>query len=97
LPWWLTATTNFAINIDGMAQNATTPEILHLSQPSRQGDKTKFSSGMSWSWRGVNLIETLQYMHPKHNQRARAIFYLLMLLLLSLMMTTTIPHLHHIE
>jgi len=64
LPWWLTATTNLAINIDGMAQKTVTPdEFLPLSRPSRQGDETKISSGVSWSWRGVNLIETLQYSH----------------------------------
>ena len=56
------AATNFAINIDGMARNASTPEILHLSQPSRQGDETKISSGVSQSRRGVDLIETLQYL-----------------------------------
>src|SRR5882762_7528893 len=37
------------------------------------------------------------YMHPKHNLRARTIFYLLMLLLSSLTTTTAIPHLHHVE
>jgi len=45
-----------------MAQNAATPEILHLSQPSRQGDETKILSGVSQSRRGVDLIETLQYL-----------------------------------
>jgi hypothetical protein len=58
-PWWLTATTNFAIYIDGMAQKAVTPDkFLPLSWPSSE---TKILSGMSRSWRGVNLIETLQY------------------------------------
>jgi hypothetical protein len=45
-----------------MAQNAATPdEILHLSWPSRQGDETKISLGVSQLQKGVNLIETLQY------------------------------------
>ena len=51
-----------------MAQNAATPdEILRLSQPSRQGDETKISSGVSRSRRGVDLIETLQYVHKAGN------------------------------
>jgi hypothetical protein len=60
-PWWLTATTNFAINIDGMAQKTVTPDKFFASSwPSRQGDKTKILSGMSQLWRGVDLIKTLQ-------------------------------------
>ena len=63
LPWWLTATTNFAINIDGMTQKTITPdEFLPSSWPSRKGDKTKILSGVSRSQRGVDLIKTLQYM-----------------------------------
>jgi len=34
---------------------AITDEILTMSQLPRQGDKKKFSSGMSQSQRGVNL------------------------------------------
>ena len=45
-----------------MVQHAATPdENLRLSRPSRQGDEIKISSGVSWSRRGVDLIETLQY------------------------------------
>jgi hypothetical protein len=60
LPWWLTATIKFSINIDGMAQETVTPDkFLPSSQLSRQGDETKILSGGSWSQRGVNLIKTL--------------------------------------
>jgi len=34
---------------------ATTDKILTMSQLPKQDDKNKFSSGMSQSWRGVNL------------------------------------------
>jgi hypothetical protein len=34
---------------------AITDKILIVSQLPKQGDKKKFSSGMSWSWRGVDL------------------------------------------
>ena len=46
-----------------MARQRTAPDkILPMSQASGQSDKQKFSSGVSQSWRGDELIEIVQYL-----------------------------------
>ena len=56
--------TNFALNTGTMAQHVgPLDRFLSLSRPSRRGDETKISSGMSRSRKGVDLILVYTYCH----------------------------------
>ena len=66
LQQWYTTMHLRPITIKMYCSTATTDKILTMSQLPKQGDKNKISSGVSQSWRGVNLIWILQYSWPWH-------------------------------